>query len=220
MKSKRSFEPNRYLTISQDHLVTLSLWFLLEDGVESSFENLVAEAFSTFPDRFQLEGYPEWPNANIVAKSWVRCRTDKKWISGATSEGFALTPLGEQIATTTLKALGYEGRSSQSYKKSGSRQTISSRYVLRVENSAAYQKFKISRTEDISEYEFCDLLYTTLESTPETISNNFMQIKQQVEAFGRTDLVEFLEVLRGKFAGRFMGKRVRGGLMPQKKEHK
>jgi hypothetical protein len=218
MKSKRSFEPQRYLQLSQDHLVTLALWYLLEDGREPSFENLVAEAFSSFPERFQLEGYPEWPNANVVAKSWVRCRTDKKWISGATSAGFALTPLGEQVASRTLKEIG-QAKAGQPLRKSGSRQTISSRYVLRVENSPAYQKFKVGHKEDISEYEFCDLLYTTLESTPETISNNFMQVRQQVESFGRVDLVEFLEHLRGKFAARFLGKRVRGGLMPQKKEH-
>ncbi len=220
MKSKRNFEPHQYLDLSQDHLVTLSLWFVLEAGLEPSFENLVAEAFSSFPERFNLEGYPEWPNANVVAKSWVRCRTDKKWISGATSEGFSLTPLGEQVADRTLKALGYSGKAPQAFKKSGSRQTISSRYVLRVETSTAYQKFKVGKAADISEYEFCDLLYTTLESTPETISNNFTQIMQQVEAFGRTDLVEFLEALRGRFASRFMGKRSRGGLMPKKKEDK
>jgi len=219
MNSKRSFEPQQYRQLSQDHLVTLALWYLLEDGREPSFENLVAEAFSCFPERFQLEGYPEWPNANVVAKSWVRCRTDKKWISGATSAGFALTPMGEQVASRTLKELN-QPKAGQTGRKAGSRQTISSRYVLHVENSPAYQKFKTGHAEAISEYEFCDLLYTTLESTPETISNNFTQVKQQVESFGRTDLVEFLEHLRGKFASRFLGKRVRGGLMPQKKEHK
>ncbi len=31
-------------------------------------------------------------------------------------------------------------------------------------------------------------------------------------------MLEFLEKLRVKFADRFMGKRSRGGLMPQKKE--
>lgn len=123
MKSKRNFAANQYLQLSQDHLVTLSLWYLLEDRREPSFENLVAEAFSTFPERFQLEGYPEWPNANVIAKSWVRCRTDKKWISGATSAGFALTPMGEQVANRTLTELD-QINTGQSPRKSGSRQTI------------------------------------------------------------------------------------------------
>lgn len=49
----------------------LSLWSLNDDKKQASFENLVAEAFSCFPGRFQLEGYPEWPNAQVVNRAWV-----------------------------------------------------------------------------------------------------------------------------------------------------
>ena len=97
MESKRGFQPAQYLQISQDHLVALSLWFLLEDKRQTSFENLVAEAFSSFPTRFQLEGYSDWPNAQVINRAWVRCRTDKKWITGSASQGFALTPLGSSF---------------------------------------------------------------------------------------------------------------------------
>src|SRR5579859_7739566 len=132
--SKRGFNPQGYMGMSQDHLVTAALWFLLQDGKQPSFENLVAEAFMTFPERFFLEGLPEWPNAHVIGKSWVRCRTDKKWISGSTAEGFALTPVGEQIALRVAKRLGGAKYSSDAITKKGSRQTISSRVVLRIEN--------------------------------------------------------------------------------------
>lgn len=71
MESKRGFEPSEYLHVSQDHLVVVALWFLLQDGKQPSFENLVAEAFLSFPKRFQLEGYQEWPAPSAVRqKSW------------------------------------------------------------------------------------------------------------------------------------------------------
>ncbi|MFZ0314051.1 MAG: hypothetical protein WAL85_15190 [Candidatus Korobacteraceae bacterium] len=105
MISKRNFDAARYLNISQDHLVAVSLWFLLEEKMEPSFENLVAEAYLSFPERFQLEGYPDWPNAHVVGKSWVRCRTDKKWITGSAASGFSLTPLGEKAVQQTLSKL-------------------------------------------------------------------------------------------------------------------
>src|SRR4051812_30698578 len=73
MQSKRNFQSARYLDLSQDHLVVLALWFLIQEKKQSSFENLVAEAFTSFPERFQLEGYPEWPNAHVIGKAWVRC---------------------------------------------------------------------------------------------------------------------------------------------------
>jgi hypothetical protein len=193
----------------------VALWYLVREAKQTSFENLVAESFLSFPERFQLEGYPEWPNAHVVGKAWVRCRTDKKWISGSASEGFALTPVGEQIAEKTIAKI--EGRRADpSAKRQGSRQTISSRYTLRVENSPAFTKYKSGNFTDVSEYEFCDLLYCTLESSPEVLEKNFEAVRQQVGSYGRTDLLEFLQKLKDKFAAKFVGKRARGGLMPQK----
>lgn len=216
MESKRGFDPARYSQFSQDHLVALSLWFLLQEGKETSFENLVAESFASFPARFQLEGYPDWPNAHVVGKSWVRCRTDKKWLIGSASKGFALTPVGEKVAQKVLSSLGKSSTSASQARRKGSRQTISSRVVLRLENSSPYHKYKEGSVDTISEYEFCELLYCTLESIPETIETNFSVVRQQVEAYGRRDLAEFLDELRKKFSVKFAGKRSRGGLMPQK----
>jgi hypothetical protein len=217
MESKRALEPGQYMNLSQDHLVALALWYLSEDGKQGSFENLVAEAYLSFPDRFQLEGYPQWPNAHVIGKAWVRCRTDKKWITGSASEGFALTPLGHQVVQKLLAKLQIKP-SKKTAERQGSRQTISSRVVLSMEGSSAYRKYKSEGAEAISEYEFCDLLYCTLESSPETVNKNFEAVKQQVVAYGREDLLKFLEELKSKFALKFIGKRPRGGLMPQKKE--
>ena len=211
------FKPSQYLEISQDHLVVVSLWFLLEDKKQPTFENLVAEAFQTFPARFQLEGYPDWPNAHVVGKAWVRCRTDKKWITGSASEGFSLTPLGERIVTKTRKDLGAK-LSTHTTQRRGSRQTISSRVVLRVENSPAFQSYKSSGVNSVSDFDFCDLLYCTLGTTPEVLGKNLEAVRQQVEEYGRQDLISFLDALKSQFSGKLTGKRARGGLMPQKKD--
>ena len=218
MESKRGFAPQKYRNLSQDHLVVLALWFLVQDASQTSFENLVAEAFTSFPERFQLEGFPEWPNAHVVGKAWVRCRTDKKWLAGSASQGFKLTPLGEQIARKTLSQLSLKDSQQSENERKGSRQTIAARVVLRIENSAAYHKYKNREIESISDYEFCDLLYCTLESTPEILEKNFAVVEQEVRSYGRSDLTKFLVDLREKFAARFIGKRSRGGLMPRKRE--
>ncbi len=217
MESKRGFKPAQYLDLSQDHLVAVALWFLLHEKKETSFENLVAEAYLSFPERFQLEGYPQWPNAHVVGKAWVRCRTDKKWMTGSASAGFALTPFGERVVEKVLSKLQGK-KSGKTTERRGSRQTISARVVLAVENSPAYRKYKSGDADSISEYEFCELLYCTLESSPETVNKNFDVVKQHVAEYGRKDLPNFLDDLRTRFAGRFVGKRSRGGLMPQRKE--
>ena len=90
--------------------------------------------------------------------------------------------------------------------------------VLHLEKSTAFQKYKSSSLESVSEYEFSEILYCTLESTPETFDRNFSVVRQEVEVYGRHDLAEFLDALKNKFSGKFLGKRARGGLMPQRKE--
>jgi hypothetical protein len=217
MDSKRGFDASDYLNISQDHLVVVSLWFVLEDGKQPSFENLVAEAFLSFPARFQLEGYPDWPNAHVIGKAWVRCRTDKKWITGSASEGFLLTPLGEQIVAKTMKGLGGKSPTSTTVRR-GSRQTISARAVLRIENSPAFLAYKNGGVSSVSDFDFCDLLYCTLGTTPEVLEKNLGVVRQEAEQYGRRDLTKFLDELRVQFCDKLQGKRARGGLMPQKKE--
>jgi len=217
MESKRGFKPQQYLDISQDHLVVVALWFLLDDKRQGSFENLVAESFLSFPARFQLEGYPDWPNAHVIGKAWVRCRTDKKWISGSAAEGFSLTALGEQIVMKTLKQLGAEV-SARLPQRRGSRQTISSRVVLRLEGSPAFHTYRNSGVAAVSEFDFCDLLYCTLGTTPEVLEKNLSVVSQEADAFGRRDLVDFLDALKVQFSSKLTGKRVRGGLMPQRKD--
>lgn len=55
--------------LSQTDLLLISI-FQLSDGKtrQLRFEDIVVNAFKTFPDVFQLTGYPEYPNSNIVEK--------------------------------------------------------------------------------------------------------------------------------------------------------
>lgn len=60
-------------------------------------ERLVAECFKQFPEHFALRDYPQWPDSARVNKTWLRCRTDRGWLSGNAKRLF-LTPLGREVA--------------------------------------------------------------------------------------------------------------------------
>jgi len=203
------------MKFSQDHLVAVALWFLHRDGKIASFENLVAETFLSFPERFQLEGFAEWPNANVIGKSWVRCRTDKKWIRGSASSGFGLTILGEDIVRKTLAQLD-QAEQLVAMERKGTRQTISARTVLSLEKSSAWRHYLNSGVDGVSEYDFRECLYCTLESSADTLLRNFDAVRQQVASYGRKDLEAFLDLLKSKFAAKMI-RHARGGLMTQKK---
>lgn len=53
------FSSNLYRDISLDELVTYSIFILLEESKEATFENIVAKCFELFPEKFSLIGYPQ-----------------------------------------------------------------------------------------------------------------------------------------------------------------
>lgn len=204
------------MQLSQDDLVTVSLYFVLESGDTPTFERLVAECFERFPKRFALSGYPQWPNAAVINKSWLRCRTDKKLITGNVAGGFNLTPKGKLIVEKTLVKLNARSMEGVNLKK-GDKQTMSGRVVERIERSLAYEKFQKAKSlDDITEYEASDLFYATMESTPEILLKNYEIILQHLQNYNRGDLIEFIRKIREKFSDRFGGVKPRGGMMPKK----
>ncbi len=207
-----------YLSLTQDELVVAALALAQEKARRISFEQLVAQCFETFPKKFELHGYPQWPNAVIVNKSWLRCRTDKHLVAGNVAEGFALTPKGVEVSKRILARLGdlVSAGETRGPGKSGDRQTADGRVVSSVENSIAFKKYLASGTADsVSEHECCDVLYALVESDTDTLKKNFEVVKSAVESYGRSDLAQFLDALRQKFGFRFQSSAKRGGMLPR-----
>jgi hypothetical protein len=78
LRSKRNFAPEVYMRIGDDQLITLSLKLVIEDNKPPSFENVVEEAYHSFPERFSFQGRPEWPHTLVIDRSIRRCATDGK----------------------------------------------------------------------------------------------------------------------------------------------
>jgi hypothetical protein len=156
------------MRIGDDHLITLSLKLLIENGKTSSFENLTEEAYRSFPRKFCIQNHPEWPDTLVIDRSVRRCATVKRWIAGRAATGFKLMPAGETIAADTFKKLEGKKPLVKALPKGG-RQTQSARVVKHIESSAAFKKFMPRHDfSGITEFELCDLLYCTIESTADT----------------------------------------------------
>jgi len=193
------------MLIGDDQLVTLALKFVLESDKPPSFENIAAEVYSSFPLRFCLQGHPEWPHTLVIDRSIRRCCTDRnrKWFAGKAATGFKMMPAGETIANDTLGKLRGDKPLEKTLPKGG-RQTGSAKVVKHIEESSAFQKFQRDKNlMAVTEFDLCDLLYCTLESTAETLENNLRVLVSNVRDFQREDLLPFLNNLRQRFPKRF-----------------
>ena len=209
-----------YSKISYDDLLVYALSEAQNGSRSVTFENLVAKAFELFPKRFQLPGYPNWPDSSLVEKSWVRCRTDKGLIYGSKSKGFTLTSKGAFTARGVLARLKQKPLESSGVHIKGDRKTRSGRVVKHIEESPAFQKYSNSKKlEGISEFEFCDLLYSTLDTKPDYRKRNLEELKYHAKVYERSDLVSFLEKLEEQFQNLLRdpsGKHFAGGMMKRK----
>lgn len=197
------FDSHQYARIALNDLVTYAVYFLSQSGDEITAEDIVAACFLLFPTRFELRGYPQWPDSTVVNKRWIDCR-NKGLIQGSTAEGFKLTPNGLKIAERVGEALRVQGLSISRPKTNKVRtetRTRAGRFVKALEDSAAYKQYLASGEEaNIGEFDFRSMLLCTLDTSPNTLSSNLEQFKQHIAHYARHDLLKFLEFCEAKFA--------------------
>lgn len=206
------YEPKVYMEITYDDLVTYALFSLLKKGKNPTFENLIEEAFTLFPSRFQIIGHLEWPDSTLINKSWLRCRSDKNYITGSVARGFKLTPLGVKIAERVHKKLAPASKDAGMVRMKGDERTRAGKFVKHIEQSQAFGLFKQKKSELIKPLDFYELIFCTPDSLPQTKRQNIEEIKQYVELYNRDDIKKLLEFCEEKFASELEVKK-RGGMI-------
>jgi hypothetical protein len=198
-----NFSPEIYRRVALNELVTFSVYFLKQQGGEINAEDIVAACFKLFPERFQLRGYPEWPDSTVVNKRWLDCR-DRGYLIGSTAGGFTLSAKGLELAEKAEEVLTGKKRifkKTSEDKVGGEMRTRAGRFVRSLETSEAFQGFMQNGPSSvISEYDFRNMLLCTMESSPTTLKNNLDQFRQYCELYQRGDLVGFLDHCQQRFS--------------------
>ncbi len=214
-------QKTNYLDISYDDLVVYSLFILQKREQHATFENLVYQCFTLFPKRFQLPGYSSWPDASLIERSWLRCRTDKGLMHGSKSKGFTLTQKGILLARDVENKLEGKVLGNKRFIKKDMR-SRSGKLVNHVEKSSAYNKFLTTKSlEGITDFEFCDLLYSTLDTESSLRKRNLEELKYHVGVYDREDLLDFLNMCEIKFQKMLIGyndSQYQGGMMKRRKK--
>lgn len=190
-----------YETISYDDLVTYVVYLLTAgNGTRTTFEDIVAKAFELFPKRFSLRGYPHWPDSAVVNKSWLRSRTDKKYIVGSVKDGFRLTQRGLQIAQRVENKLQEEPAKGSQQLQSELR-TISGRLLKSIDRSTSFLGYqRTGQLEHVGESELFDILLTMPDASPRRLSSNLEQFRDAASLYDREDIHKFLSDLEAKFS--------------------
>jgi len=95
---------NKNLNFSVNDLILCCIYSVVLNNEKCSFERLVKECFTLFPDTLKFERYPIWPDSRKLDRP-LRTLRNEKLVVGDPRTYFALTKAGEKRAEEIAKAL-------------------------------------------------------------------------------------------------------------------
>lgn len=99
---KQNTEKN--LNFSVNDLILFCIHSVVVNSEQCSFERLIKECFTLFPDTLKFPRYPIWPDARKLDRP-LRALRKEKLIIGDPKTYFLLTKTGELRAMEVAKAL-------------------------------------------------------------------------------------------------------------------
>lgn len=186
--------PSRYEGIDLDHLILIAVQKVIDIGLPVSYENIVAAAFSLFPNKFTLIGYPEWPDGKRVHDAIFHCTyKSKQWLSGRKKHGYMFTEKGLRELE---RAKSWIEEPDLKDKKVESKTRREEKLAKHIEATKAYRKYIDEEIEKVGKSDLCEILQVTLDAPKKVSLNNLQALMSSMRLLGREDLIEFLSQIK------------------------
>ena len=92
------------LNFSVNDLILFCIHSVVSNNEQCSFDRLIKECFTLFPETLRFQRYPIWPDSRKLDRP-LRALRDEKFIVGDPKSYFLLTKDGEKKAAQISKAL-------------------------------------------------------------------------------------------------------------------
>ena len=96
-KEKTAFDEEVYKRLGINQLIIFSIYSMVSDQKECTFEGLIKKCFTFFPKVFSFSKFPQWPDSRKLDRP-LRTLRNKKLIKGDPKTSFSLTKSGKKIA--------------------------------------------------------------------------------------------------------------------------
>ena len=99
---KKSFNITLYQKAGINDLILFSIYLITENQEKCTFERLIKECFTLFPQVFSFSKHPQWPDSRKLDRP-LRDLRKRKLIIGNPQTYFSLTKSGKKIAVEAAK---------------------------------------------------------------------------------------------------------------------
>lgn len=99
---------SRYENEQLAALTVYSIYWLRQWALRPTVESITVLNQRLFPERFGMDLFPEFPDANRTLRSLLQCGPKYRgWLSGSNKRGYAITPSGQTLVEDLLRRVGY-----------------------------------------------------------------------------------------------------------------
>ncbi len=127
----------RYTNEQLAALAVYSIHWLRQWGLRPTVESITVLNHRLFPERFGMDLFPEFPDANRTLRSLLQCGPKYRgWLSGSNRRGYAITPSGQALMKELIRRVGYPqvgnvllGHATEAPRQRGMKRTERSRDV-------------------------------------------------------------------------------------------
>ena len=98
----------RYANEQLAALTVYSIHWLRQWGLRPTVESITVLNHRLFPERFGMDLFPEFPDANRTLRSLLQCGPKYRgWLSGSNRRGYVITPGGQALTGELMRRVGY-----------------------------------------------------------------------------------------------------------------
>ena len=163
-------------------------------GIRLSEPNIAIGAWSMFPKKYSIFGWPKLPcskraNTGILH---IRYKT-KRWITGTQNE-YIITEKGRVVIEDTKDLIETGQIKKQNYRSKTRKQE---KLIVQAKKTSAYLKY--TKKEEITQFDVYDLLQCTLDSSISVLRENYDSLMVLVSEAEEKDMLEFLNLIKKNF---------------------
>jgi hypothetical protein len=201
-KRRQPINEDAYARATTEDLILVGIYLVSEAEETCTFERLVSECFSRFPNVFAFRRYPQWPDSLKLDRPLRRLR-ENGLIVGSVRRHFALTEFGKVAAVQALQSLHQGESPTGTAAKVRPARSADDRLIEFLKTNPLFEEFSHNPSDvSISEPQFRNLLRCTLESPLTALKQNLNYYKKLAEAYDEKELAAFLSFCERQFMGR------------------
>lgn len=193
------FPSETYSRLTLEKLILFSILSILRKREECTFERLVKESYTLFPESFRFYRYPTWPDSLKLDRP-LRDLRKHRYILGNPKARYTLTKLGERYAVIVEKELGNEQLLLEKPTVTVGRKE--KKLLDYLKSSPEFQKYLLRGKDlNIEKQQIIRLSLSTMETPPKSVVKNLSFLKDLSKAAKENELEGFLAFCTEKYHG-------------------